>query len=65
MSEIKFDKELYVALINCKDAKEIMALTKSKGVTLTEEEAGKVYAMLSGEELTDEETDIVVGGVSV
>lgn len=62
MSELKIDKELFVALQNCKDAKEIMALTMSKGINLTEEQAGKVFEYFQDRELTDEELEQIVGG---
>lgn len=58
------NKELYVALQKCKDVKEIMALTKSKGIVLTEEKAGQVFEYFHGRELTDEELDQIVGGGS-
>lgn len=62
MSEIALNKEIFTALENCKDAKEVMALAKTKGINLNEEQAGKVFASTHGEELTDEELDMIVGG---
>lgn len=62
MSEIKLNKEILTALMNCKDAKDVMALAKTKGIDLNEEQAGKVFASTHSEELTDEEMDMIVGG---
>lgn len=64
MSEIKLGKEIIAALEKSKDAKEVMALAKANGVTLSEEKAERICDMLRGEELTDEELDMVVGGVA-
>lgn len=62
MSELALNKEILAALENCKDAKEVMALAKSRGVDLNEEQANKVFASTHKEELTDEEMDMIVGG---
>lgn len=62
MSNIKFNKELMTALEGCKDAKEVVALAKANGVTLSEEKAERICEILNSEELTDEELDMVVGG---
>ena len=62
MANIKFNKELMTALEGCKDAKEIVALAKANGVTLSEEKAERICEILNSEELTDEELDMVVGG---
>lgn len=65
MSELKLNKEILTALMNCKDVKEVMALAKTKGINLNEEQAGKVFASTHGEELTDEELDMIVGGLDI
>ena len=62
MSEINLNKEILTALENCKDAKEIAALAKTRGITLSEEQANKIFSVTHGEELTDEEMDMFVGG---
>lgn len=62
MSEIALNKEILTALMNCKDAKEVMAFAKTKGIDLNEEQTNKVFASTHGEELTDEEMDMIVGG---
>lgn len=62
MAKIEFNKELMTALEGCKDAKEIVALAKANGVTLSEKDAERVCEILNSEELTDEELDMVVGG---
>ena len=62
MFELKLNKEILTALMNCKDAKDVMALAKTKGIDLNEEQAGKVFASTHSEELTDEEMDMIVGG---
>ena len=63
MSELKLNKEILAALENCKDPKEVMALAKTKGIDLNEEQAAKLFACTHNEELTDEELEQVVGGM--
>ena len=63
MSEIKLNKEIITALQGCKDAKAVMALAKEKGIELSEEQAGKLFAMLQDDQLTDEELRKVTGGM--
>ena len=53
---------MFCALQNCKDAKSIMALAKSKGIAMSGEQAEKLYAMFQNEELTDEDLEKVTGG---
>lgn len=65
MSKIKLNQEMISALQKCKDAKAIMSLAKSKGVEISEEEAGKIFDALQNEELTDEELEKVVGGMKI
>lgn len=43
MSEFKLNKKILTALSNCKDVKEVMALAKSQGIDLNEEQAGEVF----------------------
>ena len=62
MFELKLNKEILAALENCKDTKDVMALAKTKGIDLNEEQANKVFASTHSEELTDEEMDMIVGG---
>ena len=62
MFELKLNKEILAALENCKDTKDVMALAKTKGIDLNEEQAGKVFASTHKEELTDKEMDMIVGG---
>ena len=62
MFELKLNKEILAALENCKDAKDVMALAKTKGIDLNEEQANKVFASTHSEELTDEEMDMIAGG---
>ena len=38
MFELKLNKEILTALMNCKDAKDVMALAKTKGIDLNEEQ---------------------------
>ncbi|MBQ0107679.1 MAG: hypothetical protein KBS34_00865 [Phascolarctobacterium sp.] len=62
MTEIKLNSEVLTALGNCKDAKEVVALAKSKGIDLTEEKAGKLLALVQNDKLSDEDLGNVVGG---
>lgn len=62
MAEIKLNQEIITALQNCKDAKSVMDLAKEKGIELSEEKAGKIFAMLQNEEISDEELELVSGG---
>ena len=62
MSEIALNKEILTTLESCKDAHEIVALAKTKGITLSEEQANKIFNATHNEELSDEEMDIMVGG---
>ena len=64
MSELKLNKEILAALENCKNPKEVMALAKTKGINLNEEQAAKLYSATHSEELTDEEMDMIVGGTA-
>ena len=65
MAEKELSKEQIEALQNCKDAKAVMALAKEKGIELSEEQAGKLYAALQNDKLTDEDLQKVVGGCLV
>lgn len=62
MPEIKLDEKIIVALQGCKDAKEVVALAKSKGIDLSEEKAGKLLKLVQNDKLSDEELGMVVGG---
>lgn len=62
MAEIKLNQEMICALQNCKNAKEIIALAKTKGIEMSEEQAEKLYAMLQNDKLSDENLKKVTGG---
>lgn len=62
MSELSLNKEVLAALENCKDATEIIALAKTRGITLSDEQASRIFSATHGEALTDEEMDMMVGG---
>ena len=62
MPEIKLDEKIIAALQGCKDAKEVVALAKSKGIDLSEEKAGKLLKFVQNDKLSDEELGMVVGG---
>ena len=62
MAEIKLNAEILTALQGCKDAKEVVALAKSKGIELTEEKAGKLLKLVQNDKLSDEDLGMVVGG---
>ncbi|MCQ2363495.1 MAG: hypothetical protein MJ041_04115 [Acidaminococcaceae bacterium] len=62
MSEFSLNKEVLAALENCKDAKEIITLAKTRGITLSDEQANRIFSATHGEALTDEEMDMMVGG---
>ncbi|MBQ0107678.1 MAG: hypothetical protein KBS34_00860 [Phascolarctobacterium sp.] len=62
MAEIQLNEEVIAALQGCKDAKEVVALAKSKGIELTEEKAGKLLALMQNDKLSDEDLGKVVGG---
>lgn len=62
MSEIALNKEILTTLEGCKDAHEIIALAKTKGITISEEQANKIFNATHSEELSDEEMDMMVGG---
>lgn len=62
MAEIKLNADFLNDLYACKDVNGVIALAKTKGIDLTEEQAGKVFESLQGRELTDEELEQVTGG---
>ena len=62
MSEIKLNADFLNDLYACKDVNGVIALAKTKGIDLTEEQAGKIFAYTQREELTDEELDQITGG---
>ena len=64
MAEIQLNEEVIAALQGCKDAKEVVALAKSKGIDLSEEKAGKILKLVQNDKLSDEELGMVVGGCS-
>lgn len=62
MSEFSLNKEVLAALENCKDAKEIITLAKTRGITLSDEQANRIFSATHCEALSDEEMDMMVGG---
>ncbi len=62
MAEIKLNEKVIAALQGCKDAKEVVALAKSKGIDLTEEKAAKIFGLVQNDKLSDEDLGKVVGG---
>ena len=62
MAEIKLNADFLNDLYACKDVAAVVALAKSKGFDLSEEQAGKIFAYTQREELTDEELEQITGG---
>ena len=62
MAEIKLNADFLNDLYACKDVHGVIVLAKTKGIDLTEEQAGKVFESFQGRELTDEELEQVTGG---
>ncbi len=62
MAEIKLNEKVIEELQGCKDAKEVVALAKGKGIDLTEEKAGKILAVVQNDKLSDADLGQVVGG---
>ena len=62
MAEIKLNQEMICALQNCKDVKSFMALAKSRGLEISEEQAEKIFDTLQNAEMSDEELEKVAGG---
>lgn len=47
---------------SCKNVSELVAYAKSNGLELSEEAAGKIFAVLHKDVLSDEEMDMICGG---
>ena len=58
-------KELFQKAKRANSAEELKALAKENGVELTDEQAAEYFAKLKNNELTEEELNVVSGGVTL
>lgn len=64
MSNIEFNAGMLKTLQNCENVEQIVSVAKSNGIDLSTEKAEKILSIVQGEELSDEELDMVTGGES-
>ena len=64
ISELLSKPELVEKLKACTGAEEIQNLAKENGLTLTREEAARVFDFFNEKELQDDELDSVAGGTA-
>jgi len=59
---MKVTPEMMVKLENCKSAEKIMELAKQEKISLTKEQAQKLFDLLQSEDVTEEKMKNVFGG---
>ena len=64
MSEIQMNQQILSILQNCKNAQQVISMAKTKGLNLSEEQAGKIFEMFQNDRLSDDVLEKVTGGQS-
>ena len=60
---MKFTAEQIERAAACKSAEELQSVAKAEGIELTDEEAEAYFAGLNDVHVSDDELDVVAGGV--